>query len=225
MKVVATVSGGLDSAVLLYRLVQDGHEVKAISFDYGQLHVKELGCAAKLCETVGVEHRVAQLSGLSQFLGGNALTQPDVVDVPDGHYEDESMKATVVPNRNMIMISIAAGWAIAEKFDGVAIAVHKGDHTIYPDCRERFVIDMQHALRTCHYTPVELRAPFVNWSKVDIVQHGAGLGVPFVWTWSCYRGGSFHCGTCGTCVERREAFQRAGIDDPTPYVNTARTKK
>ena len=128
------------------------------------------------------------------------------------------MKSTVVPNRNMIMLSLAAARAIAVGADGVAYAAHSGDHAIYPDCRPEFADAVAAALRICHYTPIELERPFVDMTKADIVRLGAELGVDFSKTWSCYKGGEKHCGKCGTCVERREAFRLAGVPDPTEYM-------
>ena len=150
-------------------------------------------------------------------LTGSALT--DDLDVPDGHYAEETMRVTVVPNRNAIMLAVAFGVAAAQSADAVAIAVHGGDHFIYPDCRPGFIDAFQtmqdHALDG--YASVRLLAPYVNGSKADIVTDGAKHGTPFGDTWSCYKGGETHCGRCGTCVERREAFHLAGVADPTEY--------
>ena len=219
MKIVAIVSGGLDSAVLLYDLHRRGHELKALSLNYGQRHVRELDSAARLCAALGVEQRTADLRGLAPLLAGSSLTSPDV-SVPAGHYAEDTMKATVVPNRNMILLSVAAGWTIALKYDAVAYAAHGGDHTIYPDCRPEFAVALDHAIQLADWHPVRLLSPFLALTKADLVRRGAGLGVPFAETWSCYQGGDIHCGRCGTCVERREAFQLAGVPDPTSYANT-----
>jgi len=139
--------------------------------------------------------------------------------VPAGHYTNETMKLTVVPNRNMIMLSVAIGWAVSGKADAVAYAAHAGDHTIYPDCRPAFIEAIRQAAALCDWHRVELLTPFVGKTKRDIVRLGAELDVPFGQTWSCYVGGEVHCGRCGTCVERREAFKSAGVDDPTVYAN------
>jgi len=216
MKTVAVISGGLDSAVLLYHLLAAGDEVLAFSVNYGQRHVRELEQAAALARRCGVRHEIADLRGLARLFGANSLTAPDVA-VPDGHYTDVSMKQTIVPNRNMILLAAAAGWAIAEGAGAVAYAAHAGDHTIYPDCREPFAAALDAALGQADWHPVRLLRPFIGWSKTDIVRRGAELGVPFADTWSCYKGGTVHCGVCGTCTERREAFRLAGVPDPTIY--------
>jgi len=159
---------------------------------------------------------LVDLRALGALLPGSALTDPSV-EVPEGHYEAESMKATVVPNRNAIMLSIAFGIAAAEGATGVAAGFHAGDHAIYPDCRPMFV-DRFAAMQLASLDyPISLYTPFLYKSKADIVKEGTLLRVPFGLTWSCYRGGELHCGKCGTCVERREAFQLAGVDDPTEY--------
>jgi 7-cyano-7-deazaguanine synthase len=168
---------------------------------------------------LGVAHSTSDVSGVGAMLSGSALT--DDVDVPDGHYEEETMKATVVPNRNAIMLAIAYGVASAQGVDAVATAVHGGDHFIYPDCRPEFITSFEvmqnHAL--AGYSEIALYTPFVEISKADIAREGARLNVPFADTWSCYKGGEIHCGRCGTCVERREAFEIAGVDDPTEYAD------
>ncbi len=159
---------------------------------------------------------MADLRGLQPLLAGSSLTSADV-QVPLGHYAEESMKATVVPNRNMIMLAIAAGWAISTKADGVAYAAHGGDHAIYPDCRPEFADAVDAALRLADWHEMRLLRPFVSLTKAQLVAKGIELGVPFADTWSCYQGGDQHCGECGTCIERREAFHLAGVPDPTSY--------
>lgn len=224
MNLIVSYSGGMDSTVLLYHLIATGNAVRALSVNYGQRHDRELKNAAEICATLGVEHRIADLRSLVGLLGGSSLTSADIA-VPDGHYAEESMKATVVPNRNMILLSIAAGWAIAVKADGVAYAAHSGDHAIYPDCRPEFADAVASAIRLADWHKVELMRPFVTFSKADIVRRGAELGVPLARTWSCYKGGVHHCGRCGTCIERREAFYLAGIEDPTSYLPDAPATK
>lgn len=220
MNSVLIYSGGLDSTVLLYHLHDAGQPLAALSVNYGQRHVREIDCARKNCAALGVEHREADLSSLAPLLDGNSLTDPGV-DVPKGHYTEETMKATVVPNRNMIMLSVATGWAISRKADAVAYAAHAGDHAIYPDCRREFADALDAAIRLADWQQVQLYRPFVDWTKADIARRGAQLGVPFADTWSCYEGGAKHCGRCGTCIERREAFYLAEVDDPTPYEDDA----
>jgi len=216
MRVITLLSGGLDSTTLLYHFLSEGHEVRALGVDYGQRHKRELESARRVAEHAGVEYRVADLSAANQFLQGSSQTSPDV-EVPEGHYADENMRLTVVPNRNMIMLSVAAGWAISTRSDVVAYAAHAGDHTIYPDCRQGFIDKLVEAIAVADWHPVRLSAPFAGISKADIVRRGHDLGAPLHLTWSCYKGGERHCGKCGTCVERIEAFELAGVPDPTEY--------
>ncbi len=188
-----------------------------VSFDYGQRHKKELDYAAQTAADLKVSHNIIDISNIAQFLTGSALT--DNVDVPDGHYAEENMRITVVPNRNAIMLAIAFGIAADENVSAVAAAFHAGDHFIYPDCRPEF-IEAFRTMQNCALEgvwQVELFAPFVNQTKADIARIGGDLGVPFEKTWSCYKGGENHCGRCGTCVERQEALQLAGLQDPTSY--------
>jgi len=222
MKIVIIYSGGLDSTVLLYELRQQGHTLKALSVDYGQRHRRELGSAASICAALGIEHRIADLRSITPLLAGSSLTSIEVA-VPEGHYAEDNMKATVVPNRNMIMLAVAAGWAISQKADAVAFAAHCGDHAIYPDCRTEFADAIGQAIQLADWHAVILMRPFVNLTKADIAKRGAELGVPFAQTWSCYKGGVIHCGVCGTCVERREAFYLSGVADPTVYSPDAPT--
>ena len=216
MKTVLIHSGGMDSTVLLYHLLKEGNTVKALSIDYGQRHRKELEYAAELTKELRVEHKIADLRSVTDLLAGSSLTSADI-EVPEGHYAEDNMKATVVPNRNMILLSLAAGWAISNRYDHISYAAHAGDHDIYPDCREEFTNALDKAIQLADWHQVSLHRPFVSKTKADIAALGAELGVHFEKTWSCYKGGELHCGRCGTCVERREAFHLAGIKDPTLY--------
>jgi 7-cyano-7-deazaguanine synthase len=216
LKSVVIFSGGLDSTVLVYDLLAQGDELKLLSIDYGQRHAKEIEFAARTAKTLNVEHRVADLRAIRPLLAGSSLTSKDIA-VPEGHYAEETMKATVVPNRNMIMLAVAAGWAISLRFDRIAFGAHAGDHTIYPDCRAEFADAMDHAVGLADWHKVRLIRPFVSLSKTDIVRRGMALQVPFAETWSCYKGAQKQCGRCGTCVERREAFYLANCADPTLY--------
>jgi 7-cyano-7-deazaguanine synthase len=218
MKIICIVSGGIDSVTMLYELASQGHEVHGLSFDYGQRHKKELDHARQCLKDVAQQHDVIDLSKLGSLLSGSALT--DDIPVPDGHYTDETMKTTVVPNRNAIMLAIAYGIAVSRQADAVAIGVHAGDHFIYPDCRPEFIYafeDMQNRAID-GFGNVKLLAPFLNITKTEIVQIAARVGVPLAYTWSCYKGTEYHCGTCGTCVERKEAFSEAGVTDTTKYL-------
>jgi 7-cyano-7-deazaguanine synthase len=217
MKTVVVCSGGLDSVTLAYHVKKQRELSRLVSFDYGQRHRNELDFAARTAIDLDVRHDIIDISTLAPFLTGSALT--DSVDVPDGHYAEETMRTTVVPNRNAIMLAIAFGIAAGENASAVAAAVHAGDHFIYPDCRPAFV-DAFRAMQDRALEgmwKVDFHAPFVDWTKADIARLGTKLGVPFERTWSCYRGGERHCGRCGTCVERQEALYLAGVPDPTAY--------
>lgn len=219
MKTALVCSGGLDSVSLAHSLAGQGHLSRIVSFDYGQRHRKELDFAAACARRLGVPFHLVDLSGLGAALSGSALT--DDIDVPDGHYAEETMRITVVPNRNPIMLTIAFGIAAANGDDAVAAAVHGGDHFIYPDCRPAFT-DAFGAMQKAAldgYAAIALHVPFVHATKADIVAEGARQATPFAETWSCYKGGDRHCGRCGTCVERREAFHLAGVADPTDYAD------
>lgn len=216
MKSVAIFSGGLDSTVLLAHLLEQGDEVLALSVDYGQRHRRELTHASEIAARLGVEWRLADLSSIVPLLAGSSQTSLQV-PVPHGHYAEESMKQTVVPNRNLIMLAVAAGWAISRRCHRVAYGAHTGDHTIYPDCRPEFAAAVRQALALADWHPVDLYCPFIGMTKAEIVSLGARLRVDFGATWSCYEGRDVHCGACGTCVERREAFRLAGVPDPTQY--------
>jgi 7-cyano-7-deazaguanine synthase len=217
MKTIVICSGGLDSVTLADKIAAEADLIGLISFDYGQRHAKELDSAAACAARLGVPHDIIDIRPVGAVLSGSALT--DAVAVPDGHYAEETMRITVVPNRNAIMLAIAFGAAAARGADAVAAAVHGGDHFIYPDCRPGFVaaFEAMQALALDGVAAVRLYTPFVEVPKSAIVTTGARLGTPFAETWSCYKGGAIHCGRCGTCVERREAFHLAGVADPTVY--------
>ena len=216
---VLIVSGGLDSTVLAYHYAKQGYRLSLISFDYGQRHSKELKCAQRMAARLEAEHQLVDLSTLRNLLPGSSLT--DDIDVPDGHYAAENMKSTVVPNRNAIMLAIAWGHAVAIGADVVAFGAHGGDHFIYPDCRPEFFQSAAECFTTANTgfgkASLRLEAPFLGMTKTGIVGLGDKLGVPFEDTWSCYKGDLLHCGTCGTCVERKEAFEQAAVVDPTDY--------
>jgi len=210
----------MDSTVLAHYLKKEGTELRAISFDYGQRHRRELECAQIQATSLSIPYTNADLWTLGALLPGSSQTDTRI-PVPTGHYTQENMKATVVPNRNMILLAVAIGHAIAYGCDSVAYAAHAGDHAIYPDCRPEFADAMQVVANLCDWKQIELLRPFINYSKSGIVQLGDKLGVKFQCTWSCYVGSTSHCGRCGTCIERREAFWLAGVGDPTRYAPDA----
>lgn len=219
MKTVVICSGGLDSVTLAHKVAQEQTLDALITFDYGQRHKKELDFARLCANDLGVKHHVIDISNVGKLLSGSALT--DDVAVPDGHYAEETMKITVVPNRNAIMLSIAYGVAASCGAQSVAAAVHGGDHFIYPDCRPDFInaFETMQNYALDGVAQIKLYTPFVTISKADIVSIGSKLNVSFEKTWSCYKGGDIHCGRCGTCVERIEAFVLAGVNDPTSYAD------
>jgi len=216
MTTIVVLSGGMDSAVLLAQMIHLGHTPLALSINYGQRHSRELRSAFDLAAHYKVEWRCVDLSGLRSLMTGSSQTDA-AVPVPHGHYTADSMRTTIVPNRNMILLAVAGAWAIARKADAIAYAAHAGDHAIYPDCRPAFVEACSATLRLADDHPVTIARPFIDWTKAQICHRGAVLGVPFALTYSCYEGADAHCGQCGTCVERREAFTLAGVPDPTEY--------
>ncbi|MDA0347510.1 MAG: 7-cyano-7-deazaguanine synthase QueC [Verrucomicrobia bacterium] len=222
MKTVLVYSGGMDSTVLLYHLLDQGATVATLAVDYGQKHSKELIQAEVITKALGVKHRTVDLRSITELFGNSSLTDTEM-KIPHGHYEEDNMKSTVVPNRNMILLSLATAWAVSLKADSVSYAAHSGDHAVYPDCREAFASALDKAIRLADWQEIFLNRPFVDYSKADVVKRGAELHVPFEKTWSCYEGNETHCGQCGTCIERREAFYLAGIGDSTIYTVEAPT--
>jgi 7-cyano-7-deazaguanine synthase len=219
MKVVVLCSGGMDSVTALY-WAQAHHALAAVlSFEYGAKHNhREIPLAAEHAGKIGVPHRIIPLDFIGKYFASDLLQSGG--DIPVGHYADENMRRTVVPFRNGIMLAAAAGFAESTEAEGLVIAAHTGDHTIYPDCREDFMRAMGDAMRLGTYAGIRLLRPFIAMDKGGIAAEGARLGVDYARTWSCYKGGEAHCGRCGTCVERREAFQKAGLPDPTVYKST-----
>ena len=207
-------SGGSDSFTLLHFLLANGYDVHALTFDYGQRHKKEIGCAQQVTEKLGIPHVLfpIDLSTLSPF---SALThgQP----VPEGHYAHASMTMTVVPNRNMVLLSLAAAYALAHGHHSLAYGAHQGDHEIYPDCRPEFILRMGELLRIADWNALQLLTPFMIWSKKEIYAWGRSNGLDYGQTWTCYNGRALACGRCGSCVERLEAFYNLGMDDPLEY--------
>lgn len=210
---VLLLSGGMDSGVLLHLAREEYVNLHCLTFDYGSKHaLKEVECARALATKYRCTHNIIHLPFV-KWLFRSSLLQDDVL-VPDGHYTDESMRSTVVPFRNGILLAIAIGYAESNGLDEVLIANHSGDHAIYPDCRWPFINAMCYAAGLGTYNHVSVLGPFSHLSKKEIADRGYAGGFDFTLTWSCYKGENFHCGTCGTCTERREAL---GANDPTIY--------
>jgi 7-cyano-7-deazaguanine synthase len=219
MKLCVLLSGGMDSVTALYHVASSHEVVSALSFNYGAKHNGcEIPYAVAHCEKLGVRHATIDLPFINQHFASDLLQSGGAI--PEGHYAEQSMKQTVVPFRNGIMLAIAAGYAESTGAEGLVIAAHSGDHAIYPDCRAPFMNAMATAICEGTYARIELITPFLNMDKAGIVKEGAKLGLDYRQTWSCYKGHAIHCGRCGTCVERREAFQLAGVADPTDYEHT-----
>ena len=213
---IVLISGGMDSVTALYDSVDKYHVAAGVSFNYGAKHNdREIPYAAYHCRKLGICHEIIALDFVNQLFKSHLLKSGGIV--PDGHYEAVAMKQTVVPFRNGIMLAIAAGFAESIGAKAVVIAAHAGDHAIYPDCREDFMRAIENAIRIGTDAEIAVIRPFIAMGKSQIVTRGQELGVDFSHTWSCYKGGDIHCGSCGTCVERREAFLVAGIKDPTRY--------
>lgn len=220
-EVVVVLSGGMDSATLLY-LINQGYDPICITFDYGQRHYREIEYAESLANKLSASWMLYNMQDYGS-VARSALTDYDQ-QVPEGHYAADNMKKTVVPNRNMTMLSIATAMAISNKAVGVATGVHAGDHAIYPDCRLEFIVHMESTVKIANEGFIDpkfqIMAPFLNITKADIVTMGTQFEVPYDKTWSCYKGNLKHCGKCGTCVERKEAFYIANVPDPTEYEET-----
>lgn len=211
---IIILSGGMDSVTLLYD--QKDRIALAVSFDYGSNHnAREIPFAQLHCKRLGIKHIIINLGFMKQYFKSSLLEGADAI--PEGNYDEENMKSTVVPFRNGIMLSIACGLAESNGLSHVMMANHAGDHTIYPDCRPGFVDAMSSAMTQGTFNGVTIIAPYTNITKADIARRGKSLGINYAETWSCYKGGEKHCGKCGTCRERREALAEAGIDDPTEY--------
>ena len=211
---ILVLSGGMDSTTLLYEYKE--RIALAVTFDYGSLHnAREIACAAENCRLLGIEHLVIPLGFIGEYFKSSLLESPDAI--PEGNYDDDNMKSTVVPFRNGIMLAVACGLAESRGLRHVMLANHGGDHAIYPDCRPGFVDAMGRAMEEGTYEHIGIFAPYTNLTKSDIARHGRDLGMDYALTYSCYKGGEKHCGRCGTCRERREAMADAGIDDPTIY--------
>ena len=213
---IIILSGGLDSTTMLYEYKDD--IALALSFDYGSNHnARELAFARLHCERLGIPHIIIPLDFIHQYFRSSLLEGADAI--PEGNYDDDNMRSTVVPFRNGIMLAIAAGMAETRGLSRIMMANHAGDHAIYPDCRQSFVDAMNQAITAGTYEGITLFTPYTNLTKADIARHGKALGIDYSETWSCYKGGEKHCGKCGTCTERHEALREAGIVDTTEYAD------
>lgn len=210
------LSGGMDSVTMLHEYA-DSIDL-AVTFNYGSNHnMREIACARRQCERLGIELIEIDLSFIGRYFHSSLLEGAE--SIPEGDYDFDNMKSTVVPFRNGIMLAAAAGLAESHGLKAVMIANHSGDHALYPDCRESFIKAMGTAIAAGTYDNIELRAPYTLLDKAEIARHGKKLGVDYGDTYSCYKGGEKHCGRCGTCIERRQALAEAGIPDPTVYEN------
>ena len=220
IKAVIIFSGGLDSTVLCYKAVSDNFDVHAITILYGQRHSREVESAKKTAGILGINHRVIDLSNINELLQGSALTDSniEVPEVPETTEHFETLKSTIVPNRNAIFLSVAIGFSESIKANHIFFGAHHSDRGVYPDCRKEFVEAFETAERLANDNPeLSISAPFVEMDKSEIVTLGNKLGVPFEHTWTCYVGGELHCGVCSACNERKRAFREAGVTDPTVY--------
>ncbi len=205
----------MDSYTVLNKAIQQGHEVYALTFNYGQRHVKEVQVASEFCQSQGINHKVVDISAINQLIGGSSLTSD--IAIPEGDYDKANMTSTVVPNRNMILLSMAIGYAVSIKAEQVMYGAHGGDHDIYPDCRPEFVKRMNDVALIANYEPIEIVTPYLTASKNDILQDGLSMGLDYQYTWTCYNGREKACGKCGACKERLNAFASQGKTDPLSY--------
>lgn len=218
---VVIYSGGMDSYTVLHRALREGHEVHALSFDYGQRHARELEVAARVCRTLGVAHQVVDIRAIHGLIDASALTDARR-ELPEGDYAEENLAATVVPNRNMILLSLAIAKAVNIGAERVDYGAHGGDHVLYPDCRPEFVEAMNTVAGIANFEAVEIHTPYLYASKAEILADGLAMGLDYADTWTCYRGDELACGRCGSCRERLAAFATNGVDDPLPYAAPGR---
>jgi 7-cyano-7-deazaguanine synthase len=214
---VVIYSGGMDSFTVLHRALREEFEVTALSFDYGQRHSRELDVAARVCGELGVPHQVVDIRAIHGLIDNSALTDASR-KMPDGDYAADNLTATVVPNRNMILLSLAIAKAVNIGAARVDYGAHGGDHVLYPDCRPEFVEAMNGVAGIANFEPVEIHAPYLRASKAEILADGLAMGLDYRDTWTCYRGEALACGSCGSCRERLAAFAENGIIDPLEYV-------
>ena len=214
-KAVVVYSGGMDSFTVLNTAIKNGLDVYALSFNYGQKHSKELEVASQVCRDLGVPHKVVDITAINSLMANSSLTGD--AEIPEGHYEDDNMKSTVVPNRNMVLLSMAIAYAVSLEAGKVYYGAHSGDHHIYPDCRPEFVAAMNAVSKIANYQSVEIVTPFLHSSKGEILKAGLEMNLDYANTWTCYNGREKSCGKCGACNERLEAFAEQGRKDPLEY--------
>jgi len=215
-KIVLILSGGMDSFTLLHQALNQDYEVDCLTFDYGQRHIKEIECARLACHENHLSNLQIKIANVESIFAASALTS-DSIEMPHGSYQAESMQSTIVPNRNMLFISHAIAYAISKNINQVWYGAHAGDHFIYPDCRPEFLSAMNAVAQICHTFPISVEAPFLNYSKAEIVKIGLDLGIDYSKTWTCYEGQDLACGKCGSCNERLEAFALNNTADPLTY--------
>ena len=215
-KVVVIYSGGMDSYTVLNKAIEEGLTPFALTFDYGQRHVKEIQVAGDVCKALNINHKIIDITAINQLIGGSSLTDSSI-DVATGVYDNNNMVNTVVPNRNMILLSMAIGYAVSIGAEKVYYGAHSGDHEIYPDCRPIFVEKMNEVAAVANYEPTEIYSPYLTQTKNDILKDGLRMGLDYAKTWTCYNGREKACGQCGSCVERLKAFAENNISDPIDY--------
>lgn len=218
---VVIYSGGMDSYTVLHRALREGREVHALSFDYGQRHARELEVASRVCRTLGVPHQVVDIRAIHGLIDASALTDARR-ELPDGDYAEENLAATVVPNRNMILLSLAIAKAVNIGAGRVDYGAHGGDHMLYPDCRPAFVEAMNAVAGIANFQAVEIHTPYLRAAKAEILAEGLAMGLDYADTWTCYQGEALACGRCGSCRERLAAFADNDATDPLPYVQGTR---
>lgn len=213
---VVIYSGGMDSFTVLHRALRENREVHALSFNYGQRHVRELEVARQVCAELGIPHQIVDITAIHGLIDNSALTDASR-EMPAGDYAEDNLTSTVVPNRNMVLLSLAIAKAVNIGASRVDYGAHGGDHVLYPDCRPQFVEAMNAVAAIANFSPVEIHAPYLKRSKSEILADGLAMGLDYAKTWTCYEGGQHACGRCGSCRERLAAFAANGASDPLTY--------